>query len=130
MVARHAAAYFGSVRSELRQVVAAQDVQRLQQHNPARAWRRRGQHFQPVILPDQRRALLHLIRGEVLGRDEPVVRRLKRRDLLRHLALVEVLRIGRDPLQRRRQLRLLEQLARLVEPAVALEDPLSASRLL
>src|SRR5437764_137778 len=59
-----------------------------------------------------------LVPGQVLARDEAAVGREVRRDRLRDLAAVEVLRAGRsEPLVRPGQVRVLDRLAERVQPA-------------
>src|SRR5258706_9189983 len=73
-----------------------------------------------------RRSLLHLVSRKIVGGHKASAFLYDRRQLAGHWPMIEIVWIGGDALQCVRQLRLLEDVARLIEIAITLEN---ASRL-
>ena len=99
--------WWGAVGDQLREVVAGENIERLKQGDAAGAGRGRGDHVEAAVVADQRLAVLYLVSGKVLRGDQAAVGLFKSVDLLRHDAVIKVVRIPCDVLQRAGQLGLL-----------------------
>ncbi len=74
-------------------------------------------------------ALDHGVLRQILEREQRAALLQIVDQLLRHLAVIEIVGIGGDAFERLRQLGLLEDFARFVELAVALKDALRIGKL-
>ena len=113
----------------LGQIVAFQNVEHLDQSDSARRRRRRADDLVSAIGAANRLALFDLILRQIVGGNQASALLDGRRQLARQRAMVEIVRIVGDALQRLRQLRLLENVAWLVVVAVALEDAMRLGKL-
>src|SRR5579859_3573346 len=89
----------GTVASAVK-VEAFQDVQRLDECNSARGWRRSADDVISLIAAVDRLALLHLVIRKVLQVHQSAVLLEERDQLMRNGAAIEGVRIGRDGGQR------------------------------
>src|SRR5690242_17226799 len=110
------------VAAQRAQVITFEYVERLHQRDSARGGRRRAQDLIAAITSVNGPALFDFVVSQVLRRDQTAALLDRRRNLPRHFAMVEVVRIGRDFLQRGSQFRLAENFAGLVVLAIALKD--------
>src|ERR1700757_4884693 len=112
----------GGISSERGQVELLKNVENLNQRNSARRWRWRAIDVITTIGSMNDLAFLHFVLREILPRHDASAFLNGGGDLLGEFAVIEVVGIGGDALERARQLRLSENLASFVELAVALED--------
>ncbi len=112
----------GAVGAQLRQLVAGEDVEDLDEDDAAGGGRRRGDDIVTAIAADDRGALFDLVVGEVGGGNEASVGLLEGGDLSGYVAFVEVGGVVGDFGEGGGEERLPEGVACLIEVAVALED--------
>ena len=108
--------------AEAGEVVAFEDVEGAEQDNAAGGGGRGAEDGVVVEKADDRRALDDGVAGQVFEGEQGAALFEVVDQLTRHLAVVEIIRIGGNPFQGAGQLGLLEGFALLVEAAVALED--------
>ena len=104
------------------QIETLQDVQRLDQRDASGGWRRRTINVISAIASMHGDALDNLIIGKIGDGDQPAARGDRGGNPGGQWPAIKFLGIAGDALQSTRQLRLLQDLARLIKPAVALED--------
>ena len=115
--------------AEFRQVEAFQNIEDFDQRDPARRWRRSADNVVAAIGPANRLALFHFVVREVVGSNEASTFRYGGGEFAGHGAVIEVIRIFCNPLQRAGEFRLLQSLAWLIIFAVALKDALRCGEL-
>ena len=106
------------------QVETFKNVERLNQRDAAGGGRRRTVNVISAIGSMYGRALDDLVIGKIGGGNETSALGDCRGDLVGQRAAIKLVRIARDALQGTCQLRLLQDFARLIKSAIALEDPL------
>ena len=89
--------------AHLPQVVAFEDVQDFQQRDPARRWWRRADHVISAIGALDRLPLFHLVLRQVVGSNQPSALLDSGRKFAGKRAMIEILRIFGDALQRVRK---------------------------
>ena len=100
------------------QVIALEDVERLDQHDTAGTRWGHGKDLDPAIRATDGIAPLRLIGFQILAGDQAAVGQHLAFESLRHLALVEATRSpGGDPTQRAREVGLPQHVARLIRLA-------------
>ena len=99
--------------AELCQIIGPQNIKHLDQHDAAGRGRRRAEDFVTVIAAFYRHPLFDLVVGKIGFRDQAAVRLHVGGQLLRDLAVVEVVRIGSNALQGNGELRLAEGVRRV-----------------
>ncbi len=90
--------------AELGQIVAFEDIERAEQHHSAGRWRRRADDGVVVERADDGRALDDGVLGQIVEREQRAALLQVVDQLVRQLAVVEVVGVGGDALERARQL--------------------------